>query len=122
MKKIKVLIADDNIEIAKMIKYKLEENIEFEVLDTCYSDNDEIKLIEKLDPDVVITDLVRNGRESGIDIIKMYKAKEKNIKFLVISASDFKAEYINIIDGFIKKPIKDLEVIVKELYRLKKDI
>ena len=122
MKKIKVLIADDNIEIAKMIKYKLEENIEFEVLDTCYSDNDEIKLIEKLDPDVVITDLVRNGRESGIDIIKMYKAKEKNIKFLVISASDFKAEYINIIDVFIKKPIKDLEVIVKELYRLKKDI
>ena len=121
MKKIKVLIADNNIEIAKMIKYKLEENIEFEVLDTCYSDNEEIKLIEKLDPDVVITDLVRNGRESGIDIIKMYKAKEKNIKFLVISASDFKAEYINIIDGFIKKPIKDLEVIVKELYRLKKD-
>ena len=52
---------------------------------------------------------------------EMYKAKEKNIKFLVISASDFKAEYINIIDGFIKKPIKDLEVIVKELYRLKKD-
>ena len=115
MKKIKVLVADDNEEICKIIKNKLEQYDEIEVVAICYSDQEELNLIENLKPDVVITDIVRNGIESGLEIIKKLKNTEKSPKFLVISAADYNAEYTEIIDGFIKKPIVDMEVIYKKI-------
>lgn len=114
MEKIKVIIADDNEEICKMIKKELEQYDEIKVLSICYSDQDELKLIKELKPDVVITDIVRNGIKSGLEIIKKIKNTENSPKFLVISAADYSVEYINIIDSFIKKPIIDMEVIIKK--------
>lgn len=118
MEKIKVIIADDNEEICKMIKKELEQYDEIKVLSICYSDQDELKLIKELKPDVVITDIVRNGIKSGLEIIKKIKNTEKSPRFLVISAADYSVEYINIIDGFIKKPIIDMEVIIKKMRML----
>jgi len=118
VEKIKVIIADDNEEICKMIKKELEQYDEIKVLSICYSDQDELKLIKELKPDVVITDIVRNGIKSGLEIIKKIKNTEKSPRFLVISAADYSVEYINIIDGFIKKPIIDMEVIIKKMRML----
>ena len=119
MKKIKVLIVDDNEEICKMLKNSLDRYVDVEVLAICYSDQDELKLIESLKPDVVITDLVRNGRDSGLEIIKIIKKKEESPKFLVFTAKDCNAEYTEIIDAYIKKPIENFDVIYKELKKIK---
>ena len=108
MKKIKVLIVDDNKEIANFIKLKLERFELIDIVAVCFSSEDEKKLIDRLKPDIVITDIVRNGKESGFEIIKMYRRNGKNPKFLVITSQDFKLEYIELTEGFIKKPIANL--------------
>lgn len=58
MKKIKVLIVDDNKEIANFIKLKLERFELIDIVAVCFSSEDEKKLIDRLKPDIVITDIV----------------------------------------------------------------
>ena len=98
-KKIRILIADDNKQICQFIKKAIESYPEIEIVGIAYTDEDEITMIEELKPDIVITDLVRNGKYSGLNIIKNYYKRVTSPKFLVISAD--KKEFV--ID-------KDLEV------------
>ena len=122
MKKIKVLIVDDNKEIANFIKLKLERFELIDIVAVCFSSENEKKLIDRLKPDIVITDIVRNGKESGFEIIKMYRRNGKNPKFLVITSQDFKLEYIELTEGFIKKPIANYELVEKELRKIIEEI
>lgn len=123
-RKIKIIIADDNIHICKFIKEFLEKYEDIEILGIANSDEDEIKMIEELNPEIVITDLMRNHRYTGLDIIKSYFAKNKDIAFLVISA-DNKSDVINgglEVAGYIKKPVNDYEEIYTELKRIKREL
>ena len=123
-RKIKIIIADDNIHICKFIKEFLEKYEDIEILGIANSDEDEIKMIEELKPEIVITDLMRNHRYTGLDIIKSYFAKNKDVAFLVISA-DNKSDVINgglEVAGYIKKPINDYEEIYTELKRIKREL
>ena len=123
-RKIKIIIADDNIHICKFIKEFLEKYEDIEILGIANSDEDEIKMIEELKPEIVITDLMRNHRYTGLDIIKSYFAKNKDIAFLVISA-DNKSDVINgglEVAGYIKKPVNDYEEIYTELKRIKREL
>lgn len=122
MKKIKVLIVDDNKEIANFIKLKLERFELIDIVAVCFSSEDEKNLIDRLKPDIVITDIVRNGKESGFEIIKMYRRNGKNPKFLVITSQDFKLEYIELTEGFIKKTIANYELVEKELRKIIEEI
>ena len=123
-RKIKIIIADDNIHICKFTKEFLEKYEDIEILGIANSDEDEIKMIEELKPEIVITDLMRNHRYTGLDIIKSYFAKNKDIAFLVISA-DNKSDVINgglEVAGYIKKPVNDYEEIYTELKRIKREL
>ena len=121
-KKIKLIIAEDNKEFNNILKQILESNDEIEVIGSCYSDEQELQMIEKLHPEIVITDLVRNGKKTGLEIIKKCKEKSNIPKFLVITAGgDDEIDYDNI-DGLIKKPIINYEIIVDQLLILKKQI
>ena len=123
-RKIKIIIADDNIHICKFIKEFLEKYEDIEILGIANSDEDEIKMIEELKPEIVITDLMRNHRYTGLDIIKSYFAKNKDVAFLVISA-DNKSDVINDgleVAGYIKKPVNDYEEIYTELKRIKREL
>lgn len=123
-RKIKIIIADDNIHICKFIKEFLEKYEDIEILGIANSDEDEIKMIEELKPEIVITDIMRNHRYTGLDIIKSYFAKNKDVAFLVISA-DNKSDVINgglEVAGYIKKPINDYEEIYTELKRIKREL
>lgn len=123
-RKIKVIIADDNVHFCKFIKEYLEKYNDIEILGVANSDEDEIKMIEKLKPEIVITDLMRNHRYTGLDIIKKYNDDNSKVKFLVISA-DEKADVINNgleVAGYIKKPFTDYEIIYDEVKRIKKII
>ncbi len=121
-KKIKLIIAEDNKEFNNILKQILESNDEIEVIGSCYSDEQELQMIEKLHPEIVITDLVRNGKKTGLEIIRKCKEKSNIPKFLVITAGgDDEIDYDNI-DGLIKKPIINYEIIVDQLLILKKQI
>ena len=102
-------------------KEYLEKCKDIEILGIANNDKDEKEMIEKLKPEIVITDLMRNGKYSGLDIIKEYTEKGSLPKFLVISAS--KKEDINLketnVEGYIKKPFINYSVIIKELKQIK---
>lgn len=122
--KIKIIIADDNLGCCDLLKKFLEKYQDIEILGIATTDEDEIKLIDKLNPEIVITDLMRNHEYTGLEIIKNYMKKEIHPEFLVISA-DIKENVISNdlkIGGYIKKPFLNYDNIIKELRRIKKEI
>lgn len=99
-KRLRILIADDNVVLCEIIKQYLERNMDIDILGTVYDGEEEIKLIKSLKPDIVITDLQRKRGISGIDVIrKCYNEFEmKKIKFIVETASYSKEELNILID------------------------
>ena len=123
-RKIKVIIADDNVHFCKFIKDYLENYEDIEILGVANTDEDEVKMIEELKPEIVITDLMRNHKYTGLDIIKDYFKNGSKVEFLVISA-DFERDVITDglkVAGYIKKPFTDYEIIYNELKRIKREI
>ena len=124
LEKIRVIIAEDNIHICKFIEENLKKHNDIEILGIANTDEEEIKMIEEQKPEIVITDLMRNNKYSGLDIIKNYYNNNSQVEFLVISA-DYKEDVINDgleVAGYIKKPFKDYEIIYNELKLIKKNI
>lgn len=123
--KTRVIIADDNSHICKFIADSLSKHDDIEILGIANTDEDEIKMIEELKPEIVITDLVRNYKYTGLDIIKNYFEKKSPIKFLVVSA-DRKQDVIKDgleVAGYIEKSFSfDYESIYSEIKRIKHDI
>lgn len=122
--KIKIIIADDNVAFCNNLKVYLEQYEEVDILGLAHNDEDEIKMIEDLNPEVVITDLLRNHKYTGLEIIKDYNNKANSPKFLIISA-DKKEDVIDDslkIGGYIKKPFFNYENIIQELRRIKTEI
>lgn len=121
MEKIRIIIADDYIMWCEMLKNYLTKYEEIEILGIANTDEEEIRMIEELKPQIVITDLVRNSTYSGLRIIEDYNEKKEGPEFLVISA-DEKENVIKKdtkIGGYIKKPFSDYSVIIEELRRIK---
>ena len=117
---IRVIIADDNVHICNFIKIFLSKHEDVEILGIANTDEEEIKMIEELKPEIVITDLMRNHKYTGLEIIRNYFEKKSEVKFLVIS-SDEKALVINNgleVAGYMKKPF-DYDMIYDELVRIK---
>lgn len=121
IEKIKIIIADDNKPLCDFIKDFLESKDDIEILGIANTDEEEIRMIEDLKPDIVITDLMRNHKNTGLDIIKDYYGKDNSPEFLVISAGDKNEIYCENIDvaGFIKKPFFNYEIIYSELKKIK---
>ena len=123
--KTRVIIADDDVHICKFIADSLKKHNDIEILGIANTDEDEIKMIGELKPEIVITDLMRNHKYTGQDIIKNYSEKKSNIKFLVVSA-DRKEDVINNgleVAGYIQKGFSfNYELIYTELKRIKKEI
>jgi len=115
----KIIIADDNIAIANLTKEFIEKNSNYKILDIAKSSKEEIEMIEKYSPDIIITDVRRNGEDiSGLDIILKYEKNNKNIKFILVTACD-KNEimYMNNFEmpsniiGYLRKPFEWEKII-----------
>lgn len=121
MEQIKIIIVEDNIHICKFIKDFLEKYEEIEILGIANTDEDEVKMIEELKPEIVITDLMRNHKYTGLDIIKDYQNKKGAPEFLVFSANEERYVITNglKVAGYIKKPFYNYEIIIEELKRIK---
>ena len=122
--KIKIVIADDNKGMCDLIEKYLSTFDEIEILGIANTDEQEIEMIEKFKPEIVITDLMRNGKYGALDIIKEYFYKNSEVEFLVISADEEKDVIRDglRVAGYIKKPFYGHEIIYKELKRIKKNI
>lgn len=122
--KAKILIADDNVHICNFIKNYLSKYEDIEILGIANTDEEEVKMIEELKPEIVITDLMRNHKYTGLDIIKDYFNNKSNVHFLVISA-DRKEDVIKDgleVAGYIKKPFLDYEIVYDEIKRISQEI
>ena len=113
MSKIRVLIADDNIYICNTLENILSREDNIEIVGIVNTDEDEIQKIEDLKPDIVITDIRRNNKDSGLDIIKDYLNKDYGPLFYVISGST--VPYLKNVAAFTFKPISDYNKIIKEI-------
>ena len=83
--RVSVIIADDNVEFSEIIKNSLSKYEDIDILGIANTDEDEVSLIENLKPDIVITDLLRNGEITAERIIEQYKSQ----MFLVVSYSPY---------------------------------
>lgn len=122
--KTKIIIADDNIGFCNIICEYLSHFNNIEILGIAHTDQEEIDLIETLKPEIVVTDLVRNRKYTGLKIIEDYMNKEDGPEFLVISA-DEKDSVIkpNLkIGGYIEKPFRDYNLIIEEIEKIKLNI
>lgn len=122
--KIKIIIADDNKGFCEVLEKYLLKFEEVEILGIAYTDEEEINMIENLKPQIVITNLVRKHRYTGLEIIKDYDKRKIGPEFLVISAD----EEDDVIDdnlkigGYIKKPFSDYSIIIEELKKIHEEI
>lgn len=120
MEKVKVLIADDNVAFCELLERYLVQFDDIEVVGVANTDEEEILLIQKIDIDIIITDLMRNHKYSGLDIIKECNESNKQIDFIIISAA---YEDVNMLKevkyaGYIRKPVFDYNIIVTEIRRV----
>lgn len=116
MKK-KILIADDNKRFCDFIYKKLIEIEEFEIVGIANTDDDEVKLIEEKEPDIVITDLMRDNEYTGLEIIKKYSTNTNSPQFLIVSAGSpviSIMKYQNVVN-FINKLGFDHNKLIMEL-------
>lgn len=118
---LKIVIADDNQILTEIIKKWIEKNKRYKIIGIANDEKEEIKLINKLKPDVVITDIRKKNGWTGLDIIENYINREYSPTFFIISAGV--AHYINDIrklkiSHYLSKPFKeeDLNRILDYIY------
>jgi two-component system response regulator YcbB len=111
---LRILIIDDDINVHKILNKIINHECLGEVINSTAL-NGEIGgfLIEKEKPDIVIVDLLMPDKD-GLTLIKEYKNKYPNIKYIMlsqVSSKDMIAKaYENGIEFYISKPINAIEV------------
>lgn len=110
MSKANILIIDDEFEICIC----MQDMLGYEDLSADYATTakEAFRKIEQNGFDLLLVDIKLEGRISGIDIIKIFRNKEKRPKIIVISAiprdalnaSFQQAGVMNLIDGYLDKP------------------
>lgn len=126
---IKILISEDIDIIGKNIEKIVSSISKTEIIGITKTLEETEYVIEKLKPDVVITDIKKNKNREIFEIIDSYKSKNKSLKFIFITG--FNIEYINYkiskykldnIIGYVQKPFSDqatkryIETVIKEEY------
>ena len=109
MKDLKIIIADDNKGISEQYKNYIEKNSNFKITDIAVSSKQEMEMIEKYSPDVIITDYIRNNEDiSGIDIILDCEKNNINTIFACLSIKFLYRSNIHITSychNYIKIPL-----------------
>jgi len=85
MKKINVLIVEDELLIAETIKLYLQQR-NHQVVGIAISFDEAVSLISKTKPDIVLLDIRLYGQKSGIDVAKYLLESEFNIPYVIVSS------------------------------------
>lgn len=106
-----ILVIDDSIVIRKMVELALE-NEDYQI-ETAVTGKDGLKLLDQLQPDLVILDLMLPDI-NGIDLLKTIKAS-KGIPVIMLSGKDspqmIEKARAEGADAFLPKPFRDEELV-----------
>lgn len=83
--RIRVFIADDHPIVRRGIRNLLETETDIQLVGEAASGSDAIAAIDKLQPDIVLMDLVMPGMD-GIEATRQIKASQNNIQILVLTS------------------------------------
>ena len=85
--KIKVLVTDDQKELALELKNLLETDEELEVVDVAFDGFDALEKVAKYQPDVVLLD-IRMPNMNGVVATSRIKTENPNVKVLILTTFD----------------------------------
>ena len=110
----RALIVDDQPMLLEMMRLKIQK-AGFDV-DAVNNGRDALKVFERTDPDLVITNLLIPDK-SGLEIIKYIRDKGNSVPIIVASGVQSEEMMLKVFesgaDDFICKPFKPIELIVK---------
>lgn len=114
MKQYRVMLVDDEEEVRQAIIKKLDwETLGFEVVGAADNGEDALELVERLRPDVVMTD-IKMPFMDGLTLSKKLKQISRDIKIIVFSGFDefeYAKEAIKLeVEEYILKPINAIEL------------
>ena len=123
MDKYKVLLVDDEEEAIEAIRLKLEwETLGFEVIGSANNGVKALELVERLQPDVVITD-IKMPYMDGLELARALNEDYQNIHIIIFTGFDefeYAKEAVHLeIEEYMLKPINSQE-LSECLKRLKK--
>lgn len=120
----KIILVDDEDEVRGRISSKISEEMGFQIIGTAGNGFDAMELIEKEQPNVVLTD-IKMPFVDGIELATILKNEYPTIKVAFITGHDefeYAREAINLsVVGYLTKPITQNR-ITKFLGELKKDL
>lgn len=110
-----IIIADDNTYMSDYISGIIKDDNRFKFIGYAKDENEEIELIKSLKPNIVITDLKKGNKWTGMDIIKEIQNNNDVVPiFFVISASTY-SYYEKLrklkINYFLNKPFEAKQVL-----------
>ncbi len=123
MLKKKILIIDDEVEVAKVTKWLLESTGKYEA--HIETDGEmAISAVQKVKPDLILLDLMMSG-VSGFEICKSLKGKERfsSIPVIIVSGKTDKTDKISSLDmgadDYITKPflVDELDARIRAVLR-----
>jgi len=114
MNKIRIIIADDHAVLRSGLKALLNCSPRFDVIGEAGDGQSAIKMVEELQPDILILDISMPGM-SGVDCIKELRSRCIPCRILVLTMYDDE-EYIKEVmrsgaDGYVLKKSADTELI-----------
>ena len=126
MDKYKVLLVDDEEEAIEAIRLKLEwETLGFEVIGSANNGVKALELVERLQPDVVITD-IKMPYMDGLELARALNEDYQNIHIIIFTGFDefeYAKEAIKIgISDYLLKPVTSvslLDTLKPFIWRLK---
>ena len=83
--KIRVIVIDDVEEVTKYFRNIISHENDMEVVGEAHSEKEAVEVIDRVKPDIVLTDIQMETRNTGIKIIKYVSENHKEIKSIVLT-------------------------------------
>ncbi|MDE6896819.1 MAG: response regulator, partial [Lachnospiraceae bacterium] len=81
---LKLLIADDEMRVCKLIRYLVDWNsLGIEIIGEAYDGNSAFQIIMEKSPDIVIVD-IRMPEQNGLNLIRNVKKEKPETYFIVV--------------------------------------
>lgn len=120
--KIKVVIADDNVEFAEIVKDYLNQTSDIEVIGVANNGEDAIDILTKMKPDVALLDIIM-PKLDGIGVLEKLNSMPQKLKtvFIIVSAIGQESVVQKTMtlgaDYYMIKPF-DLDLLAKRIHEI----